>query len=88
MELGVDHHVMNIIEHDQPNDCRKCCHDILDDWLNRNPAASWEALILAIVRLPTCGMRIFCGVCCMHLDAKTGLLNLISCFFTDMLHAV
>ncbi|XP_065897563.1 protein NLRC5-like [Dysidea avara] len=54
MELGVDHHVMNIIEHDQPNDCRKCCHDILDDWLNRNPAASWEALILAIVRLPTC----------------------------------
>ena len=56
MELGVDHHVMNIIEHDYPNDCEACCSKMMCEWLDNNPTTSWEDLIVAIDNLLPYGM--------------------------------
>jgi len=33
---------------------------MLRDWLDNNPAATWEDLIVAIVRLSSCGMKAYC----------------------------
>jgi len=55
MELGVDQDLMDIIEHDYPNDCRRCCLDMFDSWLDRNPVASWEDVTVAIDSLSSFG---------------------------------
>ena len=54
VQLNVDQHVLNIIQHDHGNDCVECCSRMLDTWLQQNTCdnTTWEILINAIDRLP------------------------------------
>ena len=56
MELRIAHYMIDRIEHDHPNNCRRCCLVMLEDWLDSNSAATWEDLIVAVLRLSNCGM--------------------------------
>ena len=55
MELGLDHHLMDIIQHDHPNDCESCCIKMLTERLDGNTATSWEDIICVAERLLLCG---------------------------------
>ena len=62
--LKVADHLMNIIEHDHPNDCETCCSKMMTEWLDNNPTASWEDVITAVDNLQSYGMY-------MHACLKT-----------------
>ena len=49
---------MNNIEHDHPYDCDGCCNKMFTEWLDNNPAASWDDIITAVDNLFTNGMFI------------------------------
>ena len=53
-ELGVGDHLMDIIEHDHPNDCETCCRKMLDEWLDCS--SSWDDVIVAVDTLFINGM--------------------------------
>ena len=56
--LNIDQNSLDILQHDNPNDCKECCSRMLDDWLQENTKenTTWEILINAIDILPT-GMK-------------------------------
>ena len=56
-QFNIDQHLMDIIEHDHPNDCESCCSKMFTDWLDINPAASWEYIITAVDNLSSNGMH-------------------------------
>ena len=66
IELGLDHHMIEIIECNHRNDCETCCNKLFIKWLDTNCGATWEMLINAMDGLsdgkcclsPTC-------VCCV-----------------------
>ena len=58
IELRIAHCMIDSIEYDHPNDCRRCCLDMLHEWLDSNAAATWEDLIMAVLRLSSCGMGV------------------------------
>ena len=39
---------MDNIEHDHPDSCERCCSKMILEWLDINPAASWEDIISAV----------------------------------------
>ena len=47
-QLNIDQHLMDNIEHDHSNDCESCCSEVITEWLDINPAASWEDIIAAV----------------------------------------
>ena len=47
-QLNIQQHLMDIIEHDHPNDCETCCSEMFSEWLDNNPAASWGGVITAV----------------------------------------
>ena len=56
VELNLCDHVMNIIEHDHPNDSETCCSKMLTEWLDNNSAATWGDLNAAMDNLQSDGM--------------------------------
>ena len=56
-QLNIRQHLMDIIEHDHPNDCESCCSEMFSGWLDSNPAASWEDIITAEKNLSSNGMH-------------------------------
>ena len=65
--LEVGAHLMNIIEHDHPNDCETCCSKMLTEWLDNTPTASWESLITAVTSLSSFGMFVLpCTSVCVY----------------------
>ena len=54
--LNIDQHLMDIIEHDHPNDCESCCSKMFSEWLDGNPIASWEDIITAVDNLSSDSM--------------------------------
>ena len=55
-QLNIDQHLMDIIEHDHPNDCEICCSKMFSKWLGSYPTASWEDIITAVDNLSSNGM--------------------------------
>jgi len=55
-ELKIDDYLMRIIERDNPNNCQRCCFELLEEWMNRNPEAFLEDLIVATNKLSLHGM--------------------------------
>ena len=47
-QLNIDQNLMDIIEHDHPNDCVRCCSKMFSKWLDMNPSASWEDIDAAM----------------------------------------
>ena len=56
--LNIDENSMDILQYDYPDDCKKCCSRMFEDWLDENTQEhkTWEILINALDKLPT-GMR-------------------------------
>ena len=54
-QLNIDQNLLDILQHDYPNDCKECCSRMLDAWLQQNTHenTTWGILIDAIDRLPT-----------------------------------
>ena len=52
-QLNIDQHLMDIIECDNPNDCKSCCCEMFSKWLDINPVASWDDIITAVDNLIT-----------------------------------
>ena len=46
--LGLSWISLNIIEHDNPHDARRCCNTMLEKWLKEDTTASWEKLLTVI----------------------------------------
>ena len=42
--LEIDDTLLNIIEKDFPHDCERCCSEMLSEWLDQTPHASWKML--------------------------------------------
>ena len=40
--------VLSEIEHDNPNNAKKCCVKMFEKWLNQQPNASWDQLLTAL----------------------------------------
>ena len=57
MQLNIDQHLMDIIEHDHSNDCERCCSKMFSKWLGSNPTASWKDIITAMDNLSSNGMH-------------------------------
>jgi len=55
IQLGIDQHLINIIEYDHRNDCKSCCIEMFTKWLDSNPTASWEDIITAVDNLSSNG---------------------------------
>ena len=55
-QLDVAQDLMDIIERDHPNDCKRCCIKLFSDWLDNNLAASWGDVITAVDGISTDGM--------------------------------
>ena len=55
-QLDIDKKLLDIIQHNHPNDCESCCSEMFSEWLNSNPAASWEDIITAVDNLSPDGM--------------------------------
>jgi len=53
-QLNIDENSLDILQKDYPNDCKKCCSKMLDDWLQQNTQGNttWEILLNAIDKLP------------------------------------
>jgi len=49
---------MDILESDNPKDCKECCSKMFEAWLDENTQenTTWEILINALEKLPT-GIR-------------------------------
>ena len=43
--LGLDHHLIDIIECNHPTNCETCCSKMFIKWLDVDLSASWERLI-------------------------------------------
>ena len=61
-QLNFDQHLMNIIEHDHPNDCEGCCSRMFSEWLDITPAASWEDIITAVDNLSSDGTYLITAI--------------------------
>ena len=48
LKLGLQDAVLNVIEHEHPNQLRKCFRITLQKWLNQDVSATWETLELVI----------------------------------------
>ena len=59
VELKFNNYLMNIIEHDHPNDSETCCSKMLSEWLDNNSAATWDNLIAAVANLQADGMFVY-----------------------------
>ena len=46
--LEIDDTLLNIIEKDFPHDCERCCSEMLSEWLDQTPNASWKMLYNAM----------------------------------------
>ena len=46
--LEIDDTLLNIIEKDFPHDCERCCSEMLSEWLDQTPHASWKMLYNAM----------------------------------------
>ena len=57
-QLNIDQHLMDNIEHDHPNKCDSCCSEMITEWLDSNPAASWEDIFTAVDSLSPDGMQL------------------------------
>ena len=57
-QLNIDQHLMDIIECDNPNDCKSCCLEMFRKWLEVSPGASWEDIVTAGSYLLSVGMLI------------------------------
>ena len=57
-QLNIDQYLMDIIEHDIPNDCKGCCLRMFHEWLDVSHVASWEDIIIAVDYLQSLGMLI------------------------------
>ena len=57
--LNIDQNSMDILQHNYPDDCKKCCSMMFEAWLDETTQknTTWEILIDAIDKLPT-GMTI------------------------------
>jgi len=51
IQLKIDYHLMDNIEHDYPTACEQCCRKMLAEWLDNTPAACWEDVITAMDHL-------------------------------------
>ena len=40
--------VLSEIEHDNPNNAKRCCIKMFEKWLNQRPNASWDQLLTAL----------------------------------------
>ena len=69
-QLNIDQHLMDNIEHDHPSDCESCCCEMFTEWLDSNPAASWNDIITAVDNLSFDGMC-FRHVKYLHINAYT-----------------
>ena len=56
IQLNIDQHVMDIIERDNPSDCKSCCSKMFSKWLEINVFACWEDIITAVDNVLTNGM--------------------------------
>ena len=63
-QLNIDQHLMDIIEHDNLNDCKRCCSKMFSEWLNSKPNTSWEDIITAVDNLSANGMHQYYKVIC------------------------
>lgn len=43
-----DIHTLKMLKANNPNDSEQCCIEMLNNWLERSPSASWEQLIDAL----------------------------------------
>ena len=52
-QLELNQAELEIIFSNFRNDAEKCCIDLMSRWLNKNPNATWDQLLMAIDNLPT-----------------------------------
>ena len=48
LQLNITKARLNAIQTDYPRDCRRCCTEMLSDWLSQDAGASWPTLIAAL----------------------------------------
>ena len=54
-QLKIGQHLMDNIECNYPTDCESCCSDMFSEWLDSNPSACWEDIIVAVDNLSSDG---------------------------------
>ena len=50
-QLNIEKHLMDNIECNYPADCENCCSNMFSKWLDINPSAFWEDVIIAVDNL-------------------------------------
>ena len=48
LQLNVTKARLDAIQTDYPRDCRRCCTEMLSEWLSQDSGASWPTLITAL----------------------------------------
>ena len=51
IELGIEHHVLNVTEKDHPQQSVICFRKVLDKWLKLIPNATWRMLEVALTNV-------------------------------------
>jgi len=66
--LGLDHHMIEIIECNHRNDCETCCSKMFIKWLDINPGATWEMLINVMDEISDgkCCLSVYACACVYH----------------------
>lgn len=65
-QLDIDQHLMDIIEKDHPNDCKRCCIEMFSKWLDGNPISCWEDITTAVDNLLITNGKYICKLCCVN----------------------
>jgi len=47
-QLNIEECLINNINYDYPNDCVRCCGQMLSNWLEQSSQPTWEKLIHAL----------------------------------------
>ena len=48
LQLNITEARLDAIQTDYPRDCRRCCTEMLSEWLSQDAGASWPTLIAAL----------------------------------------
>ena len=48
LQLNITKARLDVIQTDYPRDCRRCCTEMLSEWLSQDARASWPTLIAAL----------------------------------------
>ena len=48
LQLNITKACLDAIQTDYPRNCRRCCSEMLSEWLSQDAGASWPTLIAAL----------------------------------------